>query len=1466
MSVSTVRIALLAITLSTCLVAQQGIVEMEQTMESGLHRNQQSIGVLAWSQLVQLPGVSSMQLKFAEAVLGPDDRIVVTSQLDGHRMEMSTATLKNWERHSAWFNGDAVEVALYVQPGSEASVSLASVFADTGTVLPETICGPTDDRTVTFDDRTCRVVPSTTSSCSYPGPCAASAWRVANSNAIATARHVAVLTFFSVAEFNSPASNATTGAIVHPAPADQWPILRGTIQQSSASALGDDWAVATVGPNSAGQSLFERYGRGFLTASTLPAINDTIRITGNGIDNTPDPSRHHRTQTDTGPLTGVSGTRLLYQADTTNGNSGSAVQNAATGEVIGIHTNGGCGASSGSNSGTSILNPALQTAIANLGACQTLNLSSGASQDISTCASAQFSFTPGASRWNVVGVSGAGDWDIILDGVTSARGGSLCDFLLSNGNDGSTPANFPGWMYRFSGTATARGGFDSASTISLNRASSVFFSSTDIIETVQFEVTAAGSYDTTVDGTQANGVRWHVYRPTGNASWFRRDTNRVASGSVGGSPQTASLNPGWHCMVIYRDGGSSGTSESLWVNVCDAVAPLTLAAGSPQTVNEDCRRIDFTPTAGRWNVVGVSGPTDWDVIVGPAEARSGGSACDFVIADGHNGTISPTYGTVNRFGSVAGAATVKHEVATTTFLNNDIVGSLSTADIMQAYEFDVSTTGNHILTAVGDSSLDWRLFRPASDATWAIDSSDVIGGNVGGNNVTVNLNVTGRWCLVVYSNGGPPANTAPFLLHICTSTSSVALSSSVVATAVSGACAPFSMTPVSGRWNAVGVSSTSDWDIALGPLYSRFGGSSCDYMIADGRQGTVSPTEGALMRFSGSADSHAGVATIVTVNPGATYNAGWSSSQIIRVFEFTIPTADDYDISVNGLTGLRWSLHLADTDAAWQPASSSSDSRNAVPSSVSSLALPAGTHCLVVTKDGGPGISGSFTIDVGLTPNPVPILTSVSPTSRVAGSGAFTLTATGSAFVDGASVLWDGAALATTFVSSTQLTATVPSSQLVGAGNVTVRVQNPTPGGGLSGAQTFVVRNPIPVATSLSPSIRTAGSTGFTLVVNGSNFNGSTRVRFGGVTLTSALLNPTTLRASVPSSLITTPGTVSVTVENPGPGGGTDVLPFTVGFPVPAISSLSPSGTIAGSAGLNLIVTGSRFHASSVVLLDGAPLSTVFISPTNLRASIPASLVEDIGVLPVTVRNPSPGGGTSPALGFNVAGPRVVSLSPPVVPVQPAGSVVNVIVNGSSFLPSSVVYANSDPLPTTFISTTQLLATIDATQQPMLQVNGNLALTVRNSSTAFSNVEVFQSGGSSNRGLLVRDPIAPAPGGGYALQATDGTPGSVYTLILDLAPVTTTSLYPFLDPIANYSLNVRPAGPPTSWFPLFDGFGLYGPPQPFAVYGPGGSFTVPGFAAPNPPLGIDLTAQALYLDPTVPVGYRMTWARHADRL
>jgi sugar lactone lactonase YvrE len=172
--------------------------------------------------------------------------------------------------------------------------------------------------------------------------------------------------------------------------------------------------------------------------------------------------------------------------------------------------------------------------------------------------------------------------------------------------------------------------------------------------------------------------------------------------------------------------------------------------------------------------------------------------------------------------------------------------------------------------------------------------------------------------------------------------------------------------------------------------------------------------------------------------------------------------------------------------------------------------------------------------------NPAPAISSISPISTASGTG-FTLTVMGTSFVSGAAVFFDGSPLATTFVSATQLTATVTSSNVSTAGFHDVLVVNPGPGGGYSNDVTFTVytSNPVPAITDLYPSVVAAGGSSFTLTVTGTNFAAGAVVNFNGAARATTVVNEFEVLATITAPDISTAGAYSVTVTNPAPGGGT---------------------------------------------------------------------------------------------------------------------------------------------------------------------------------------------------------------------------------------------------------------------------------------------------------------------------------------
>lgn len=71
------------------------------------------------------------------------------------------------------------------------------------------------------------------------------------------------------------------------------------------------------------------------------------------------------------------------------------------------------------------------------------------------------------------------------------------------------------------------------------------------------------------------------------------------------------------------------------------------------------------------------------------------------------------------------------------------------------------------------------------------------------------------------------------------------------------------------------------------------------------------------------------------------------------------------------------------------------------------------------------------------------VISSISPDSATAGGDQFVLTVNGSYFVPNSRVVWNGFSVVTTYVSSNQLLAEIPASDIAVAGTALVFVFNP---------------------------------------------------------------------------------------------------------------------------------------------------------------------------------------------------------------------------------------------------------------------------------------------------------------------------------------------------------------------------------------------------------------------------------------
>jgi V8-like Glu-specific endopeptidase len=395
-------------------------VAAEQIGDLPFHREPYGVYSGEWSdggirtasvfrQVVRVPGAPWLRLHFGDYDLGDRNYITMTSLKDGSRQRLNATTIRQWGGSSAFFNGEAVEVELYVAPGEEGvffrieEVTVGERLGEAGALLsPQagvSLCDGDDDRTASTDPSvgrlaTANVTPCPVNTANCNPIC--TAW-IGSNGALMTAGHcvdwdpdgfgaglpdgVLDLDADDIVEFNVPSSLAD-GTPQFANADDQYTVVPGTFLfnfDGEGQGLGKDWAVFGVNPNpntgllpqhAQGPGAFYRLTREYDTADSS---DGALRVTGCGVDDVPTGSGGGRNadnqtlQTDTGSYEGESSSGADFwhehRADTTGASSGSPMIWGANGFAIGIHTNAGCTSTGGANAGTSFEHNPLENAL-----------------------------------------------------------------------------------------------------------------------------------------------------------------------------------------------------------------------------------------------------------------------------------------------------------------------------------------------------------------------------------------------------------------------------------------------------------------------------------------------------------------------------------------------------------------------------------------------------------------------------------------------------------------------------------------------------------------------------------------------------------------------------------------------------------------------------------------------------------------------------------------------------------------------------------------------------------------------------------------------------------------------------------------------------------------------------------------------------------------------------------------------
>ena len=283
-----------------------------------------------------------------------------------------------------------------------------------------------------------------------------------------------------------------------------------------------------------------------------------------------------------------------------------------------------------------------------------------------------------------------------------------------------------------------------------------------------------------------------------------------------------------------------------------------------------------------------------------------------------------------------------------------------------------------------------------------------------------------------------------------------------------------------------------------------------------------------------------------------------------------------------------------------------------------------------------PGTAKIAVNSAGLTSNSVnfsvvagPSISSLVPSSVTAGGAAFSLTVNGAGFSSTTAVKWNGTALTTAFLGSTQMMASVPATLIGTAGTASLTATD----NGVSSTPTSLAILGQPVITSLSPTSAGAGSAGFILTVNGNGYASGSAVWWNATPLATTFVSATQLQTSVSASQVATAGTASVTVSVAGITSAAATFTTNPAGSGPTITSLSPASMARRTTSFTLTLNGTGFVPGAQAYWNGIRLNTNFQNSTRLTAHVRSGMAATVGTAVILVTS---GGASSNRVTFSI--------------------------------------------------------------------------------------------------------------------------------------------------------------------------------------------------------------------------------------
>jgi len=533
--------------------------------------------------------------------------------------------------------------------------------------------------------------------------------------------------------------------------------------------------------------------------------------------------------------------------------------------------------------------------------------------------------------------------------------------------------------------------------------------------------------------------------PAGGTVTFMEGSNSIGSAPViAGTATLSNYTPsiGSHTLTASYGGDTNDVPSPPSPPVTETVNRIatTTSLQAAPTSSTPGQNVMLTATVSPPNVTGTVTFMDGSTTIGTQQLNGGPASLSTSSLSIGSHTLTASYG-----GDTNDAQSVSSPVTET-------VSQTATTTSLQVVPTSSTPGQNVMLTATVSPST-------AGGTVTFLDGSTSIGSqNVSGGTASLSISNLSTGSHTLTASYGGDANDAPSV--------SAAVTESVgqTATTTSLKAAPTSSTP----GQNVTLTATVSPSTATGTVTFRDGST----IIGTPQQlnaGTASLSTSTL-----SAGNHSLTASYA----GDTNDAPSSSPPVTEsVGQSTTATTTALAAAPNPSTAGQ-NVTLTATVAPGNPTGNVSFYDGANLLGTGSVTNGVATYSTTTLSAGGHSLTASYGCDTNNAPSTSAAvnqsvtapsgrsITSLVPSTTQAGSAAFTLTVNGAGFSSGAVVQWNGAPLATNFVSATQVTTTIPANLVASPGLVTITVVTT---GGTTGGATFQVSSqgqPSPVSVS----------------------------------------------------------------------------------------------------------------------------------------------------------------------------------------------------------------------------------------------------------------------------------------------------------------------------------------------------------------------------------------------------------------